>query len=482
MGKTRQRVLLVEDSDALARLYRAYLHTAPVAIEHVRSVAAAKDSLAHQLPSLVLLDLQLPDQAGMTILKMLHDSGCTLPVIVITGHGSVELAVEAMQLGAYDFVAKPVEAQRLIVTVNNALKFYALNRFVDELAHQRQRNQFFGFIGASAAMQPVYQLIERAASSKATAFILGESGTGKEVCAEALHLASPRAEQPFVPLNCAAIPSELIESELFGHRKGAFTGAQKDRQGAVLAANGGTLFLDEICEMALELQAKLLRFLQSGTIQPVGSDQSIQVDVRIVCASNCDPWQQVEAGQFREDLFYRLHVLPVHLPPLRQRGDDVLLLARRFLHQYGQEEGKRFIGFSRQAEWALTQFQWPGNVRQLQNVMRQVAVIHSGGKVAAEHLPAPLNVPEHVEESAAPLQFDWQQSHGNETNSNGNGVVEPTDFTVAAPALAGSLAEIERLAIEQAIAQCQGNIAQAASLLEVSPSTIYRKIQVWQQH
>ncbi len=477
MSKTRQRVLLVEDSEALARLYRAYLHTAPVAIEHVRSVAAAKESLTHQLPSLVLLDLQLPDQAGMAILKMLYDSGCTLPVIVITGHGSVELAVEAMQLGAYDFVAKPVEAQRLTVTVNNALKFYALNRFVDELT-QQQRNQFFGFIGASAAMQPVYQLIERAAVSKATAFILGESGTGKEVCAEALHLASPRAAQPFVPLNCAAIPSELIESELFGHRKGAFTGAQKDRQGAVLAANGGTLFLDEICEMALELQAKLLRFLQSGTIQPVGSDQCIQVDVRIVCASNCDPWQQVEAGRFREDLFYRLHVLPVHLPPLRQRGDDVLLLARRFLQQYGQEEGKRFVGFSRQAEWALTQFQWPGNVRQLQNVMRQLAVIHSGGKVAAEQLPPPLRVPELAEQSVAPLQFNWQQSH----HSYASDGTESTVLTTAPPTLAGSLAEIERLAIEQAIAQCQGNIAQAASLLEVSPSTIYRKMQVWQQH
>ncbi|WP_028118053.1 sigma-54-dependent transcriptional regulator [Ferrimonas senticii] len=472
-----QRVLLVEDSQSLARVYQAYLRQLPLHIEHVDTVAKAQASLTKQLPSLLLLDLHLPDQGGMEVLKMLHHSGCTLPVIVITGHGSVELAVEAMQLGAYDFVAKPVEAQRLQVSVNNALKFYALNQLVDQFQHQRRRSQYLGFIGASTAMQAVYQLIERAGPSSATVFVLGESGTGKEVCAEALHQASGRAQHAFVPLNCAAIPRELVESELFGHRKGAFTGAQKDRIGAVLAADGGTLFLDEICEMELDLQAKLLRFLQSGKIQPVGSDQLIAVDVRIVCASNRDPWKEVEAGRFREDLYYRLHVLPISLPPLRQRGDDVLLLARKFLQQYGQDEGKRFVGFSRQAEVCLTKFGWPGNVRQLQNLMRQIAVIHPGGKVAAEQLPQPLAQLHQPSTDTTPSQFQWQQSPPPALEAVPPVATNQESLEVAQ----GSLAEIERQAIERAIEQCDGNITQAASLLEVSPSTIYRKMQVWQK-
>ncbi|WP_298441717.1 sigma-54 dependent transcriptional regulator [uncultured Ferrimonas sp.] len=473
MTQQLQRVLLVEDTESLARVYGAYLRDHPIHIEHVKTVSDAKRSLTRQLPSLVLLDLHLPDQGGIEVLKMLHNSGCTLPVIVITAHGSVEAAVESMQLGAYDFVAKPVDAQRLQVTVNNALNFYALNRLVDQMQSQKNRSSYFGFVGASTAMQAVYQLIERAGPSKATVFVLGESGTGKEVCAESLHLASERADKTFVPLNCAAIPRELVESELFGHRKGAFTGAQKDRDGAVLGAHGGTLFLDEICEMELDLQAKLLRFLQSGKIQPVGSDQLIDVDVRIVCASNRDPWKEVEAGRFREDLYYRLHVLPINLPPLRQRGDDVLLLARKFLQQYGQEEGKRFVGFSRQAEWCLTKFGWPGNVRQLQNIMRQIAVIQPGGKVAAEQLPLPLAGLQQELTTSAPDQFQWDQGEP-------VAAAPAPALTVATEPLS-SLASIERQAIEQAIAQCEGNITQAASMLEVSPSTIYRKMQVWQQ-
>ncbi|WP_028114828.1 sigma-54-dependent transcriptional regulator [Ferrimonas kyonanensis] len=468
-----QRVLLIEDTESLAKVYKAYLRDSGVVVEHVTTFADAKIKLANQLPSLVLLDLNLPDHDGIEILRMLHNSGCTVPVIVITAHGSVETAVEAMRLGAYDFVSKPVEARRLQVTVNNALSFYALNRLVDKYETQQSRAGFHGFVGASTPMQAVYQMIERSADSRATVFVLGESGTGKELCAEALHQAGSRQSQPFVPLNCAAIPKELVESELFGHVKGAFTGAQKDRQGCVQAADKGTLFLDEICEMELDLQAKLLRFLQSGKIQPVGSDTLIDVDVRVVCASNRDPWKEVEAGRFREDLYYRLHVVPITLPPLRRRGDDVLLLAKRFLQQYGGEEGKRFVGFSRQAEWTLSKFGWPGNVRQLQNVMRQLAVIHPGGKVAQEDLPAPLNQVVCEPPQDTPAQFQWSQPG------------EDASVTVAAsPADVGapqSLADIERQAIEEAIARCEGNITQAAGLLEVSPSTIYRKMQVWQQ-
>ncbi|BDY04933.1 sigma-54 dependent transcriptional regulator [Ferrimonas sp. YFM] len=474
MAQSQHRVLLIEDTESLARVYQAYLKESSVSVEHVTTFAQAKESLVRQLPSLVLLDLHLPDQDGIELLRMLHNSGCTVPVIVITANSSVETAVEAMRLGAYDFVTKPVEARRLQVTVHNALNYYALNRLVDQLENRQARASFHQFVGASTSMQAVYQMIERSARSRATVFVLGESGTGKELCAEALHQESARKENPFIPLNCAAIPKELVESELFGHVKGAFTGAQKERQGAVMAANGGTLFLDEICEMELDLQAKLLRFLQTSTIQPVGSDERIKVDVRIVCASNRDPWKEVEEGRFREDLYYRLHVLPIHLPPLRQRGDDILLLAKRFLQAYGAEEGKRFVGFSRQAEWIMSKFGWPGNVRQLQNLMRQLAVIHPGGKVASEDLPPPLNKVACDEGSEGAAQFQWARPPQQAA------VKERAEATVAVPE-PQSLADIERQAIEEAIERCNGNITQAANLLEVSPSTIYRKMQVWQQ-
>lgn len=474
MDAKATQVLLVEDTESIARVYQGYLASQGLNFTHVSTLAAAQEALQRKLPSLILLDLNLPDSNGLELLRQLHDSGCSVPVIVITGHGSVDTAVEAMRLGAYDFVSKPVEARRLQVSVANALKYYALNLRVNAIETEQNRNHFHGFIGASSGMQAVYQMIERSADSRATVFILGESGTGKEVCAEALHRASKRAKQPFVPLNCAAIPKELIESELFGHKKGAFTGAQKDRTGAVMAADGGTLFLDEICEMEIDLQAKLLRFLQSGTIQPVGSDQLVDVNVRVVCASNKDPWKQVEAGLLREDLYYRLHVVPINLPPLRQRGNDILLLAKRFLQEYGLEEGKAFAGFSRQSEWALTTYAWPGNVRQLQNVIRQIAVMHPGGKVALEDLPAPVNqvadVAQKESEGGAPKQFDWSKDN----------IEVGQVATVESPSLT-SLADIERHAIEQAIEQCDGNITQAAGVLEVSPSTIYRKMQAWQQ-
>ncbi|WP_417347499.1 sigma-54-dependent transcriptional regulator [Ferrimonas sp.] len=474
MADLQHRVLLIEDTESLARVYQAYLKESSVRVEHATTFAQAKESLIRQLPSLVLLDLHLPDQDGIDLLRMLHNSGCTVPVIVITANSSVETAVEAMRLGAYDFVTKPVEARRLQVTVHNALNYYALNRLVDQLENRQARASFHQFVGASTSMQAVYQMIERSARSRATVFVLGESGTGKELCAEALHQESARKDAPFIPLNCAAIPKELVESELFGHVKGAFTGAQKERQGAVMAANGGTLFLDEICEMEQDLQAKLLRFLQTSTIQPVGSDERIKVDVRIVCASNRDPWKEVEEGRFREDLYYRLHVLPIHLPPLRQRGDDILLLAKRFLQSYGAEEGKRFVGFSRQAEWIMSKFGWPGNVRQLQNLMRQLAVMHPGGKVASEDLPPPLNQLACEEGSEGAAQFQWarpaQQGEGAQAAETAVEIPEPQ-----------SLADIERQAIEEAIERCNGNITQAANLLEVSPSTIYRKMQVWQQ-
>lgn len=319
-------------------------------------------------------------------------------------------------------------------------------------------NSFYGFIGSSTAMQVVYRMIEQASTSKATVFITGESGTGKEVCAQAIHRASQRADKPFVALNCAAIPKDLIESEVFGHVKGAFTGATSDRDGAARQANGGTLFLDEIGEMDLRLQGKLLRFLQTGEFQRVGSSRSEKVDVRIVAATNRDPLFEVDAGRFREDLYYRLHVIPITMPALRERGEDIIEIALSFLLAFSAEEGRHFTGFSPEAGRMLLNYDWPGNVRQLQNVIRNIVVLNEGERVLPEMVPPPVG-------------GRWARP---------NGFRKPNQPAPGSVSGIRPLAEVEREAIETAIALCEGNIPRAAVLLGVSPSTIYRKRMAWE--
>ncbi len=298
-------------------------------------------------PDAILLDLRLPDMDGMDILKKVAGEDESLPVIVITAHGSVQTAVTAMRLGAADFIVKPFSADRLKVTLKNVLEVNKLREIVDTYRTEIDRGGFEGFVGSSLPMQAVYRIVEAAASSKATVFVTGESGTGKEVCAEAIKNRSPRANGPFVAINCAAIPHDLMESEIFGHVKGAFTGALGEREGAAHMADGGTLFLDEVCEMDLDLQAKLLRFIQTETFRKVGGSNIEKVDVRLVCATNKDPMEEVKAGRFREDLYYRLHVIPVHLPPLRDRDDDILKIAEIFLSSYSERENRKFRGSSR---------------------------------------------------------------------------------------------------------------------------------------
>ena len=316
-------------------------------------------------------------------------------------------------------------------------------------------------------MQTAYRMIAAAASSKATVFITGQSGTGKEVAAQAIHGISPRATAPFVPLNCAAVPKDLLESAIFGHVKGAFTGAQGDREGAAASADGGTLFLDEICEMSIDLQPKLLRFLQTGSFQRVGSDRVERVDVRILCATNRDPMTEVAAGRFREDLFYRLHVLNIMLPPLRERGEDILQLAHHFLDQYAREENKNFSGFAAEVERCFASYAWPGNIRQLQNLIRNIVVMNAGPVVTLDMLPPQLLIPNAAQPSGGDAAIPFQP------------VVLSSQPDPAPMPDIKPLAEIERDAIEQAIARCDGNIPRAAAALGVSPSTLYRKRQSW---
>jgi two-component system repressor protein LuxO len=378
----RSNILIVEDSPSLAFTYGEYLRSGDWAVTIAETGTAAWEIISTNPPHVVLLDLGLPDMNGMDILKRIAEQAIPSTVIVVTAQGSIQVAIEAMRSGAYDFLVKPFAGDRLKVTVTNALERGRLEEIVTTYREQIDRKGTQGIIGSSLPMQAVYRIIDAAAQSKASVFITGESGTGKELCAEAIHRQGPRAKRPFVALNCAAIPKDLIESEIFGHVKGAFTGATSDRDGAAAQARGGTLFLDEICEMDVNLQSKLLRLIQTGTFQKVGGAKPEEADVRFVTATNRDPLAEVQAGRFREDLYYRLHVIPIHMPPLREREADVVDLAQTFLTRFAKEEGKTFKSFAPPAVDALMAYGWPGNVRQLENVIRNTVVLNDGAVVS----------------------------------------------------------------------------------------------------
>ncbi|GAB4362028.1 MAG: sigma-54 dependent transcriptional regulator [Kiloniellaceae bacterium] len=479
------RVLLVEDSPSLSAVYEAYLNQAGIAPDIAETGAEATAALARQRYDVVLLDLQLPDMDGMELLRGIQADPSPASVVIITSDGSIKTAVQAMRLGAYDFLVKPFNADRLVITLRNAAERSQLGQMVETIRQDRQG--FEGFIGASLPMQAVYRMIESAAASKATVFITGESGTGKEVCAEAIHRRSPRRHGPFVPINCGAIPKELIESEIFGHLKGAFTGAIANRDGAAAKAHGGTLFLDEICEMDIDLQTKLLRFTQTGKFQRVGSDRLETADIRIVCATNRDPLAEVAAGRFREDLFYRLHVIPIHLPPLRERECDVVEIARQFLTAYAQEEGRRFTDFAEPAQALLLSYPWPGNVRELQNVVRNLVVLNDAVVVSEAMLRQSLGgtcVPRAAEppaENAAALQSALADDIARRPLPASSEVSRGQAATAFDPASIKPLWQYEREIIEAAVAGCGGNLSKAAALLQINPSTIYRKRKAWEE-
>jgi two-component system, repressor protein LuxO len=466
VNETQQpHVLLVEDTPSVARVYLEYLRPEPITVSHVETGTDALKAINKRPPEAILLDLVLPDMDGMEILREVVGRGLPTAVVVITAHGSISNAVAAMRAGAFDFLVKPFNAERLVVTLRNALERRRLAQLVETIK-EVGRDEYFGFVGGSLPMQAVYRMIESAAPSKATVFVMGESGTGKEVCAEAIHRQSPRRDKPFVALNCAAIPKDLMESEIFGHVKGAFTGAVSDRAGAAAKADSGTLFLDEICEMDLGLQSKLLRFIQTGTFQRVGSTALERVDVRFICASNKEPLAEVEAGRFREDLYYRLHVIPIQLPPLREREGDVALIARKFLADFAREEKKRFTAFAPEVEAAFGVYNWPGNVRQLQNIVRNIVVLNDGETVSREMVPPPLNAVDGAALAAV--------------------AAKPGVSAKPEPSMPGSsetirpLWVVEKDAIERAIDICGGNIPRAAAHLGISASTIYRKRLAWE--
>ncbi|MCE7536244.1 sigma-54-dependent transcriptional regulator [Aliivibrio fischeri] len=494
-----QKVLLVEDSTSLAILYKQYVKDEPYEFFHVTTGEQAKAFMEKNPPHLVILDLKLPDMSGQDVLAWMKEKQLPTAVIIATAHGTINIAVNLLQNGADDFIEKPIQAERLKTSIANHLKRNKLEGLVEDLQNTFNRKQYQGFIGSSLPMQAVYKIIDSVAPTTASVFIYGESGTGKEVCAEAIHYQSKRSNKPFVAINCGAIPRDLMESEIFGHIKGAFTGATTDRKGAAMLANGGTLFLDELCEMELEMQKKLLRFLQTGRFTPLGGSKELSTDIRIICATNRDPLTEVNEGRFREDLYYRVHVVPIHMPPLRERGTDIIDIATFFLKKYAKEDHKKFKALKRNVELRLCNYSWPGNVRQLQNIIRNVVVLHNDTHVAIEHLPPPLNQP--VTNKATPVaskpsftapsqlsrnmeiadvqhnQTEQQLSSSSEAQTLETSATDAINTSVIRP-----MADIEREVIQNAIDHCDGNVLNAAVLLELSPSTLYRKKQAWEAY
>lgn len=505
---TRCKMFMVEERSSLARCYSEFLSNEDVEIIVISSGSEATKYFAqdHE-PNLILLDLQLGDMDGLELLSYILAKSPKSAVVVITSNGSFEMSRKVMNMGAIDYLEKPFTRDRLCVTMNNARKHLELEKATSVFG-----DQFCGFVGSSLPMQAVYRIIQSAAtSSKASVFITGESGTGKEVCSQAIHDLSPRSGNECVILNCAAIPKDLIESEIFGHIKGAFTGAVSNREGAATRAHNGTLFLDEIGEMDMDLQSKLLRFVQTGKFNKVGSSTVETVDVRFICATNRDPLTEIANNRFREDLYYRLNVIPINLPPLRDRGKDIITIAEHYLRIFAEEEGKAFTSLSNKTKEVFLEYSWPGNVRQLLNVVRNIVVLNSGVIVEDVMLPAPFNQSaNHMLSQAAAAHSHRSpgnnNQHANYANNNGhfNNVsplrhAQPIDAqnVDASPILDATygvrqreespesicpLWQVEMETIDRALRICNGNITQAAKLLEINPSTIHRKRQSWQKN
>jgi two-component system, repressor protein LuxO len=456
-------ILLIEDTPSLQLIYRTVLQGAGYQVRVASSAAEGMAAFAQAASTVVILDLGLPDRNGLDLITEMLTIRADTRIIVITANGSINKAVDAMRAGAHEFLVKPFDEGRFLTSVGNAIARTgppkAQRGAPTDTATQLQSPR--PFLGTSDVMGRIHSKIASVANSMATVFVTGESGTGKELCALAVHGTSARAKGPFIALNCGAIPHDLLESEVFGHVKGSFTGAISDRPGAAAAADGGTLFLDEICEMAPALQTKLLRFLQTSTVLPVGSNRPHKVNVRIICATNRDPLDAVRRGQFREDLYYRLFVVPIHMPPLRDRGDDVIEIAESALLQFAGEEGREFDGLSKEVVDLFRRLPWPGNVRQVLNVIRNVVVLNAGGLVTLNMLPDDL---------ATANEVRPQQVLQPALDSQEPGL----DDLLGRP-----LAEVERIIVTATLARYGGSIPKAARVLDLSPSTLYRKLEGW---
>jgi DNA-binding NtrC family response regulator len=385
---SRDRVLIVEDDPTtrlgLTELVRTWGFTTEAAADGEEALQRITDFR----PSIVISDLVMPRMGGLELLRTIKSEGGDLTVVILTAQGTVETAVEAIKEGAYDYLTKPIEPQRLKILLDKIVERQETLREVKVLRRQLRDHGSFGrMIGTSSQMRKVYQVIEQAAPTAASVLIWGDSGTGKELVAQTIHQLSPRTQMPFVPINCAAIPETLLESEIFGHEKGAFTGASERREGCFELADRGTLFLDEIAEMTPATQVKLLRVLQERRFRRLGGRHEQAVDVRVIAATNANPTEAVKSGRLREDLYYRLNVFAIELPPLRQRKDDLPLLIQSFLAEFNPRNGKSVTAVEPAAMRVLEQYNWPGNVRELRNVVERAVILSSGEFIETKHLP-----------------------------------------------------------------------------------------------
>lgn len=450
------RVLVVEDDDALRRLLLEEIEDLGWTGDGAASAEEALERLDRAGTDVVVSDLRLPGLDGMDLLQRVRRLDAPPSFVVITAFGTVPQAVAALKAGADEFLTKPLDLGHLRLCLERILEARRLREEVRRYRELLGRDRWFhGMVGRSAAMERLFEQITRVGKARGPVLILGESGTGKELAARAVHAESDRRAGPFVAVNCAGIPHELMESELFGHREGAFTGARRERAGLFQEADGGTLLLDEVAEMPAALQAKLLRVLQDGEVRPVGADRNVAVDVRILAASHRDLEAEVDAGRFREDLFYRLETFRLHVPPLRERGDDLVLLAVRFLGRFSQEAGGRVQGFSPAALETLRRYPFPGNVRELQNAVERAVAYCDGPEVRPEHLPA------RVRRHDAPRT--GAETGGSPGGSDGDLV---------------TLAEVEARHIRRVLERLGGNKRQAARVLGISRRTLYRKLGV----
>jgi DNA-binding NtrC family response regulator len=450
-------VLIVEDKDSLRTMLRHALEGHGHAVLEARDEAEAVERLRQSRPVVVLTDLKLPVGDGFGVLRAAKELDPDLQVVVMTAYGSIQDAVSAMKEGAMDFLAKPIDPDHLLLMVERAIaQRRMLTEYIilkEELAERRGAPRI---IGEDGKLRQVSQQLHRAAATDATVLLEGESGTGKELFARALHALSPRAEGPFVAINCAAIPETLLETELFGHEKGAFTGAVQRKPGRFEIAHRGTLFLDEIGDLPLPLQAKILRVLEEKQFERVGGTQSLHVDVRIVAATNRHLKQRVSERQFREDLYFRLSVFPIVIPPLRERGDDVLILARHFVDKFCRDLNKSAHAIAPAAIDELRTYPWPGNVRELQNCIERAVILADGDAIYPRHLNLLFRQP-----PAAAVSSPWDQVDLSGTLSD---------------AISRATAEVERRKILQALQEAGGNKGFAADALRIGYKALLQKL------
>jgi two-component system nitrogen regulation response regulator NtrX len=454
-------ILIVDDEKNI----RAEL-SGLLADEGFRAITAADANeglrlFAEENPDVVLLDVRLPGRSGLEVLDEIRRRDPEIPVIVMSGQGTIETAVRATKLGAFDYLEKPLDPERLLLTLRNSLETGRLRKKTRELSHAAHGK--LGIVGASDAMQKLRTEIERAARADARVLITGENGTGKEIVARALHDRSPRAAGPFVKINCAAIPKELIESELFGHEKGSFTGAHSRKIGKIEAADGGALFLDEIGDMSAEAQSKLLRVLEEGEVERVGGNEPIRVDVRFLAATNKDLAKAIDSGAFREDLFYRLNVIPIHVPSLTEHAEDIPALIEHFREQFAEETGRPQPSFSRQGIELLLSWPWPGNVRELRNVIERLSIMVEANEVSEEDVHAVLREARTGFAKPPPRLDRVPVTRVDETVPSGVPLAEILERT-------------ERAAIRRALEEARGKISEAARILGMDRANLHRKM------